>query len=351
MIEWIGVSRRLAAMSLALLFCFAAGATPVTAQDAAAFYKGKTFRFVAGAGVGGGYDAYARMLAPHLGKALGANAVVENQPGAGGLVALNRIYVAEPDGLQVLILNGGVAVLSQLSDVESVRYDLAKLEYLATVSSSPWLALVNPASPFKSIADMKAAKEPIRWAAVGRIDGLSDGAAMVCAAYGLDCKIVMGYQSSNEGALAIARGEMDAIFVSDTSANSYVKAGNAKAIGQVGLKRSQFFADLPTALEAGNLTPEEDYWLRLRTAVDALGRVIVTTPGIPQDRLDYLRNAVKSMLTDPAVIAEGQRGDRYVAFEDAAITRDRALSIVAKTPAEQKARIKDVVTKKYFSGN
>src|SRR5665647_157667 len=107
-----------------------------------------------------------------------------------------------------------------------------------------------------------------------------------------------------------------------TSANSYVKAGNAKAIGQVGLKRSQFFADLPTAIEAGKLTPEQEYWMTLRTSVDALGRVIVTTPGIPQDRLDYLRAAVKTMLTDPAVIAEGQRGDRYVAFEDAEATRN-----------------------------
>jgi hypothetical protein len=49
------------------------------------------------------------------------------------------------------------------------------------------------------------------------------------------------------------------------------------------------------------------------------------------------------------VIEEGNRGDRYVAFEDAETTRKRALDIIAKTPAEQRARIKNVVTKKYFS--
>jgi tripartite-type tricarboxylate transporter receptor subunit TctC len=357
MSERTRVRRWLAAALTApfLIVSFAAGwaglAGPAAAEDAAAFYRGKTFRFIAGAGVGGGYDTYARMLAPHLGKALGATAVVENQPGAGGLVALNRIYVAEPDGLQVLILNGGVAVLSQLFELESVKYDLAKLEYLATVSSSPWLVLVNPSSPYKSIQDMKAAKEPIRWSAVGLIDGLSDGATMVCEAFALNCKVVMGYKSSSEGALAIARGEMDAIFVSDTSANHYVQAGSTKAIGQVGLKRSQFFRDLPTVLEAGDLTPEQQYWMKLRTSTDALGRVLVTTPGIPNDRLDYLKDAVKKVLTDPAVIAEGQKGDRYVAFEDSETTRKRALDIVANTPAEQKARIKHVVTKKYFSGN
>jgi tripartite-type tricarboxylate transporter receptor subunit TctC len=117
----------------------------------------------------------------------------------------------------------------------------------------------------------------------------------------------------------------------------------------VGLRRSQFFSDLPTVLEDKNLTPEQAYWMKLRTSTDSLGRVLVTTPGISPDRLAYLKAAVKKVLTDPAVIEEGNRGDRYVAFEDAETTRKRALDIIAKTPAEQRARIKNVVTKKYFS--
>jgi tripartite-type tricarboxylate transporter receptor subunit TctC len=333
-----------------LVVAVALASVGARAEDPAAYYRGKTFKFIAGGGVGGGYDAYARLLAPHLGKALGATAVVENQPGAGGLAGLNRIYVSEPSGLQVLILNGGAAVLSQLFELQSVQYDLAKLEYLATVSSSPWLVLVAPNSPYASLKELHAAKKPFLRSAVGLIDGLSDGASMVCEAFAMNCKVVMGYKSSSEAALAITRGEMDALYVSDTSANNYVKSGSNKAIAQVSHRRSQFFADLPTVFEGMSLTPEQSYWMELRSTVDALGRILVTTPGIPADRLAYLQAAVKKVLTDPAVVDEGQRTQRYVGYEDGETTRKRALSVIASTPADQKARIKDVVTKKYVPG-
>ena len=72
-----------------------------------------------------GYDAYARMIAPYLSKELGANVVVENQPGAGGLTALNRIYSAPNDGLLLMIVNGTAAGLSQIVEEDAV-HDIGK---------------------------------------------------------------------------------------------------------------------------------------------------------------------------------------------------------------------------------
>jgi len=77
-----------------------------TAQDSEqAFFAGKTVRLVVGFGPGGGYDAYARMLAPYLSKNLGATVIFENRPGAGGLVALSGVYMAPSDGLTMMIVN------------------------------------------------------------------------------------------------------------------------------------------------------------------------------------------------------------------------------------------------------
>src|SRR5450432_3676931 len=106
-VKWAPAAALASAAALAL-------AVPAArAQDAErAFFSGKTIRLVVGYGPGGGYDAYARMIAPHLSKALGASVVVENQPGAGGLVALNRIYAAAADGLTMMIVNGTGAALS-----------------------------------------------------------------------------------------------------------------------------------------------------------------------------------------------------------------------------------------------
>ena len=66
-----------------------------------AFYAGKTVRMIVGSGVGGGYDVFSRLIAPYLAKTLGTTVIVENVPGAGGLVALNKLYIAPPDGLQI----------------------------------------------------------------------------------------------------------------------------------------------------------------------------------------------------------------------------------------------------------
>src|SRR5690348_16350452 len=111
--------------------------SPALADEAqqAAYFRGKTIKFIVGTAPGGGYDSYARLLAAPLAKAFEATVVVENQPGAGGLTALDRIYPAPPDGLQIEIVNGASASLSQLLGDSAVRYDLANIGYLATAAS------------------------------------------------------------------------------------------------------------------------------------------------------------------------------------------------------------------------
>ena len=67
-----------------------------------------------GFGVGGGYDAYARLLAPHLERETGASVLVENWTGGGGIVALNRISADRSDRLSLMLINGPSAALSQI---------------------------------------------------------------------------------------------------------------------------------------------------------------------------------------------------------------------------------------------
>jgi tripartite-type tricarboxylate transporter receptor subunit TctC len=335
--------------ALALAAALAAlSVAPANAEDSAAFYRSHTVRFIAGGGPGGGYDTYARMIAPYLGRALGTTVVVENQPGAGGLVALNRLYVSDPDGLALVIMNGGAAVMSQLFDLPTVKYDLAKVGYIGTASSSPWLVLVQPEAPYKSLADLAGRSGIVRWPATGPIDGLSDGATMVCEAFRIDCHIVMGYKSSSESALAVKRGEMDAIYVSDTSANHYNSAGTVRAIATLSPERSQFFPDLPTVYESMKLTAEQKWWLDTRSSIDALGRLMMTSPNVPPERLAYLQGAMKKALTDPGLLAEATKSQRYVKYSDPEATKKHALGLISGMSAEQKARAKDVVLKKYF---
>src|SRR5262245_36888432 len=109
---------------LSLLVLTTAPLSPARAQDAEkAFYAGKTVRMVVGSGVGGGYDVFSRLIAPYLAKTLGTTVVVENVPGAGGMLALNKLYVAPGDGLQISLSQGTAAAFAQLTGDQAARFD------------------------------------------------------------------------------------------------------------------------------------------------------------------------------------------------------------------------------------
>ncbi|CAN0270536.1 unnamed protein product, partial [Phaeothamnion confervicola] len=306
-----GVVAAAASCSLAQIAA-AQGANQGTSSGAeAAFFKDKTVRLLVGYGPGGGYDSYARMIAPYLGKTLGASVVVENLPGAGGIAALNRTAVSPADGLTIQIVNGTGAALSQVLDIQTVRYNVLELTHLGTVSASPWMWMVGPGSNIKTPQDALKPGVKLSWAGSGPIDGLSDGAAFTCTALKLDCRVVIGYKGSNDAALAVIRGEMDAIYVSDTSANNIAKSGSAHAVATIGRKPSRFFPNAPLSFDAVKLDQEAAWLLDFRTAAEDLGRILVAPPKLSPERAQFLRAAVKTTLDDPALRAEGERTERY----------------------------------------
>ena len=342
------ILKRVLPMLVALATATSVFAAPAVAQDQAAYFKGKTVRIVVGFGAGGGYDAYARMIEPYLGRALGATVIVENQPGAGGVTALNRMYASAPDGLTMMLVNGTAAGLSQIIEQQGVQYDLAKVGHLGLVSASPWVWLVNPANPVvKTAAEALKPGLKLRWGASGPVDGMSDGAAVTCEALKLDCKIVIGYKGTADVALAVQREEMDSLYLSDTSANNYVKSGQNRAVASMSREKSRFFPELPTIFEAVKLTPEQEWWFDFRATLDNLGRILVVPPNMPADRLAYLQSVVAKVLTDPQLMADGEKSQRYVGYQDGDKTRAMVLNVIANLSAEQKARVKNVVTEKF----
>ena len=338
--HWIGSRARLLRnMSAAfLLLCMAPIAASAQSADAG-FYKGKTVRIVVGYTAGGGFDLYARMIAPYIARELGANVVVENQPGAGGITATNRMMTAPPDGLQIMLVNGLAAAFGQFTEQQGVRYDLGKLEHLGTVSGNPWIWLVTSTAPWKSVQDVVADKRRYMWSAGGPIDGLSDGAAFTCEALQLDCNIVLGYPGSNDSALSVAKGEMDMMYIVDTSAANYVATGQIRALATMGRTRSRIFPDVPTIFEAAKLSDEAAALLDFHSTAEKLGRILVAPPGTPPERLAALRAAIKVALTDPALIAEGEKTQRTVEYSSAEDTRKATLGVVSDPTPEQKQRM------------
>jgi tripartite-type tricarboxylate transporter receptor subunit TctC len=339
-----GLSGLLRALTAALIMSLAAG-TYAQADDGAAFYKGKTVRFIVGLGVGGGFDAYARMIAPYLAKELDTTVIVENLPGAGGLLALNQIYAAQPDGLRLLIVNGTPAALGQLLDQDNLRYDLTKVDHLGVISAYPWIWLAGIKTDIKTVGDAMKPGQRIRWGGTGPSDGPADGAAVTCEVLKLDCQIVLGYKSSGDIAIAMERGEMDALYLSDSSAANYVKNGQARAVASMGRTRSALLPDVPSVFEQVKLTADQEWWLDFRANLNDLGRILITTPGVPADRLAFLRGAVKRALSNPELIAEGERTQRFVEYQTPEKALDTTKKVLSVISPEQKAKLRQVIFK------
>lgn len=309
------------------------------------YFQGKTIKMVVGYSPGGGYDVYARMLAPYLAKSLHATVIVENRPGAGGIRALNGIAVAPPDGLQMMLVKGSAATMAQITEQSGVRYDMSRLGHLGGTGASPDVWLTGPNAKLKAVAGVVKQRSQLIWGATGPMDGLSDGAAITCEAFKLDCKIVLGYPGTNDVVLALARGESDHAFSNESSANNYVRANSASPLATMSRARSRFFRDVPTIFESYGLTPEQEWWFDFRSSVDVLGRILVVPPGMSQGRLQYLQEAVRKALTNPELIAEGEKSMRFVEYQDAELTLSTANRLIRDLSAEQRARVKDVTGK------
>jgi tripartite-type tricarboxylate transporter receptor subunit TctC len=342
----MATTRLLPCVVLSTLIVAGTLATTASAQEAEkAFYAGKTVRMIVGSGTGGGYDVFSRMIAPYLAKTLATTVIVENQPGAGGLVALNRLYTATPDGLQISLSNGTSAAFAQLTGDKAARFDLAKFSYLATVGAPPGLWLVGPKSPIREVQQAVAAKMKWRWASSGATSGLGIGAAFTCAALRLDCHVVQGYKGSADAGLSVTRGEMDALYVPESSANNFVRQGQNWALATMSRTKSRFFQNRPTIFEAAKMDADQTWTMDFLANVEKLGRILVAPPGIPPERLAYLQEAVRITLANPQLIAEGERAERIIEYLDPPGTLANARAAVSNVTPEQKQRVLDIIGK------
>lgn len=319
---------------------------PALAEDAGAFLKGQTVRILVGYSPGGGYDSYARMLAPYFEKATGATVIVENRPGGMGLTALNQLIRGKPDGLSMMMLNGEGAVMAQLTKSPGVAFDMTKLSLLGRVTEEQHLFLVRPGMP-DSLKEIIASGKLVKFSATGRPDNLADYTAVVCEAFKMNCKIITGYKGSKEAGLAVMNGEVDALTISEGSGVHYAQGGRAKIIATIGHERSELKPDMPTLYEMFQLPPDRKWWLDFRLGIKAVGRLIVAPPGLAPDREKYLQEVWRKVLADPALKAEGARTQRPIHYAEPTELKKILHDSLESLPPDRLKDVYEVLLKKF----
>src|ERR1700683_36874 len=116
-----------------------AGAVIAAPLSTAEFYRGKTLRILVGSPPGGGYDIYARLVAPALAEKIGAEVLVENKSGNGGLAALATLLVRPADGLTIMNGSAEASILSQMLVRPGATWDVTTLNWLAQPGAAPKL--------------------------------------------------------------------------------------------------------------------------------------------------------------------------------------------------------------------
>jgi tripartite-type tricarboxylate transporter receptor subunit TctC len=344
----VGVSTRAIWVAAALAVTGFAAPSHAADDSAAGYYQGKQVRFFTMGSPGGGYDTYTRTVGAYLEKKLGAKVIPTNEPAAGGMIAINRTINAPPDGLTLLLTGGEGLVTAQLYGLSGVNYDVRKQVWLARVSGEDKVAVFGPPSPVRTMADMQKNDKPVVWAGSGKADNNSDFSAIMCYALGAKCKIIVGYKGTGDMNIAIARGEVDGRVISDEAAALYGAGSGMRVLATLARNRSEKFPDVPTVFEAAQLAPTAARLLDWRAGIAGLGRVILVTPGTPQDRVDLLRKALDEILRDPAYIAEIQKVNLAAGYASAQEVKDMVEKAMTTLDEKGLAEMKEIALDRYY---
>lgn len=322
------------------------GATPAVAD--ATFYQGKQGRLFTMGSPGGGYDTYTRTVSAFLEKRIGVKLIPTNETAAGGMIAMNRMINAPPDGLTLLLTGGEGLVTAQLYGLSGVNYDVRKQIFLARVSGEDKVVTVGGPSPIKTVSDLATLDRQALWAGSGKADNNSDFSAIMCYALGAKCKIILGYKGTGGMNIAIQRGEVDGRVISDELAALYGPSSGMRVVTILARQRSENFPNVPTIFEAAKLSPTATRLLDWRADIASLGRVILTTPGTPKERIDYLRAELAKVLQDPAFDAEMKKVKLSVGFADAKTVQATVEQAMTALDAKGLAEAKDIALNRYY---
>jgi len=264
-------------------FLFSLGMAGAHAQS----YPTKPIRIIVPLAPGGGNDTIARLIGQKIQGPLGQSIVIENRPGAGGLVGADVAAKSPADGYTLLL--GNFAQMAIIPNVQpkmpySPTRDFAPVSLIA---SAPLLVVVHPSMPVNSVKQLIA----LARSQPGKLNYASNGVGSTThyatELFKMLTKTRMEhvpYKGLSLAMIDLVSGRVDLMFSSAVAMLPHVKEGKLRAIAMTGAKRSQAIQDVPTVAEAGVKDYEAGSWYGIlvpagtpRPIVDRLNKEIVAT--------------------------------------------------------------------------
>lgn len=309
-----------------LLATFAVFASP--SRAAAQDFPTRPLTWVVGFAPGGTSDQGARMIAKVMGDKLGQPVIVENRPGAGGIISAEYVAAAKPDGYTLLYAATGVMAANKWL-YRKLSYDpLTSFTPIHGLGISPLVLVVPATSPFRSLLDLidHARRNPdtMTFGSVG-IGAMSHLAPELMAKHANIKLVHVPYKGSPPAMTDLLGGRIDMMFDFSIVVKPQIEAGKLRPLAQSGAKRMVSHPDVPTFAELG--FPD----------VQLAGWAVLTGPaGMPQPIVDKLSTAFNDTLKNPSIV-------KYHEEQGVALMPDTDASKVHAFIASETAKFKDLI--------
>ena len=266
------------------------------AAHAQAAYPTKPVKILVGFAAGGGTDIFARVLAQGLSTQLGQSFVIDNKPGAGGVLASQSMAQAASDGYTLLMGSTSTQAIAPLLYAKR-PYSALDFTPIAHVASVGVVLVAHPAAPFNTVAEMvayaKARPGQLNYASGG--NGVTNHLAMELLKSRTGSFIThIPYRGSAPALQDVMAGQVSVMFDSIASSGPQIRAGKVKALGVAGLGRSDALPGVPTLSEAGSSIGLKGF--------DTPGWIALYGPkGLSAAVATQLQDAVNTVLASPDV--------------------------------------------------
>jgi tripartite-type tricarboxylate transporter receptor subunit TctC len=284
-------------------------ARPSAAQTVEDFYRNKQIRVIIGYGAGGGYDVYARLVTRYMSRFIPGHPtmVAQNMPGAGtALAAEYLMHVAPQDGTVLATLGQNLPFDQIMDPKRGALFNTAEMNWIGNAIEDNNVVEVWRASGITSIEDAKNRETVLAATSADGSDALYP--QVLNNVLGTKFKIIAGFPGGAEQNLAMERGEVDGRG-SDTMSSirattpRYLTENKIRIILQMGFASDPDLPGVPLMLDLARTQAERQVFEMISSGV-RIGRPILTTPGVPPDRLQALRDAFDATMKDPAFLAE-----------------------------------------------
>jgi tripartite-type tricarboxylate transporter receptor subunit TctC len=273
---------------LAACVAAAIGLAPV-----AALAQSGVVKFILPNATGSGVDTITRSAQPALSKALNASVVVENQPGAGGIVGLQALARSAPDGNTLAVVSNNVVIFPSV--LKSLPFDMpGDFTPIAVVGSTPMVLVVNPAKVSATngrefIALLKSRPGALNFASGGNGTILHLAAELFLDASGTSARHIP-YKGVGPMVTDLIGGQVDFGVVALPSVQGHIKSGALRPIGMMSAQRTLAAHDVPTFAEQGLANFAVDAWF-----------AVIGPKGLSAASVKKAHDAVVTAFADPAV--------------------------------------------------